>query len=101
MMTRLHVFGVGAEWLGWVLMRILYFFLAAIFSVLAIALRFLGQPTWAAVLAIMVAAVFLVLGFVQVAKSHEPEPVVLDEGQRETIRRMKAEGNHEIGRAHV
>ncbi|MDO5453447.1 MAG: hypothetical protein Q4F37_00505 [Corynebacterium sp.] len=75
-------------------MRIFSFSLAAVFSVAAIALRVSGQPTWTAVVAIVVAGVFLALGFVAAAQNHEPEPIVLDEEQTETVRRMKNEGNH-------
>ena len=75
-------------------MRALYFTIAGVLSVLAIALTiFAPQGIWATV-AIIVAGVFLILGFREHARHVTPAEITLTEEEAATIRQMKAEGNH-------
>ena len=74
-------------------MRTLSFVLAALFSVLALAGSWLSLPGWVSVVAIAAAGVFLLLGFYVSVKDRVAQPIVLDDAQETTIRRMKAEGN--------
>lgn len=75
-------------------MRALYFTIAGILSVAAIVMTFLlPQGIWATV-TIVIAGVFLVLGFREHARTVTPKEITLTEQEEETIRRMKSEGNH-------
>lgn len=77
-------------------MRYLAFIVAAVFSVVAIAGQWMGLPRGIAITAVIVAGAFLLWGFYDVASKQEPKPIVLDSEQRATIKRMKAEGNHQL-----
>lgn len=74
-------------------MRIVYFALAVVFSLLAIAIRFTAGDTRLAVAAVVCAGVFLALGFWAQAKKVEPDTFVLSPEQEDTLRRMVADGN--------
>lgn len=75
-------------------MRVVFFVLAALFSLTAIGVRLVQQPGWMAVVAIAVAGACLVVGFWLQAQAQGPRVVELNQEQRETIQRMKSEGNH-------
>lgn len=77
-------------------MRYLAFIVAAVFSIVAIAGQWMGLSRSVAIVAIIVAGVFLLWGFYDVASKQEPKPIVLDAEQRATIKRMKDEGNHQL-----
>lgn len=77
-------------------MRTLWFVLAALFSLLALAGSWLSLSGWVSVVSIALAGVFLLLGFYRTYTERVDEPVVLDAEQEETIRRMKAEGNYPL-----
>ncbi|QPK82851.1 hypothetical protein G7Y29_08250 [Corynebacterium qintianiae] len=74
-------------------MRTLWFALAAFFSLVALAGNWLSLAGWVSVLAIVLAGLFLLLGFYEQFKNRVEEPIALDGEQEATIRRMKAEGN--------
>ncbi|MHA2789566.1 hypothetical protein ACXZ66_10520 [Corynebacterium sp. S7] len=74
-------------------MRILYFVLAAVFTIAALVLTWTGASTWLAWVALAAAAVFLVLGLMKKASEMEPEKLELTEDQKNTLRQMKREGN--------
>ncbi|MDO5670670.1 MAG: hypothetical protein Q4G50_11810 [Corynebacterium sp.] len=69
-------------------MRALYLGLAAALCVAALAFKLFNISDIAAVLALLVAGVFLVLGLKMTAAIREPKPIVLDEEKRETLRAM-------------
>ena len=73
-------------------MRALYLGLAAAFCVVALALKFAPVSDIAAVLALLVAGVFLVLGL-KMAAAREPKPIVLDDDKRDTLRAMLDRGD--------
>jgi len=74
-------------------MRALYLGLAAAFCVVALALKFSPVSDIAAVLALLVAGVFLVLGLKMAAAAREPKPIVLDDDKRDTLRAMLDRGD--------
>lgn len=74
-------------------MRNLWFILAALLSLTALAANWFNLPGWVAVASIVLAGVALAAGLVGRAREYVAEPVVLDAEQEATIRRMKAEGN--------
>lgn len=74
-------------------MRTFSFALAALFSVLALAGNWLSLSGWVSMAAIIAAGGFLLLGFYASVKDRVAQPIVLDDAQETTIRRMKAEGN--------
>lgn len=73
-------------------MRALYLGLAAAFTVAALALNFIDLSRAFAILAIIIAGIFLVLGLRVTAEQREPVRVELDAKQEQTIRTMLAEG---------
>lgn len=79
-------------------MRILYFILAAVFSLGAVFLAYVdtAAPGWVGTAAIVLAAMFLVLGFYEQYKRQEVPSLELDAQQRATIQRMKDEGNFQL-----
>lgn len=77
-------------------MRNVIWFIAAIFCLVAIAGQWSGLPREIAGAALVLAAAFLGWGFYDKASKQEPKPIVLDEEQRATIKRMKEEGNHQL-----
>ena len=75
-------------------MRALYLGLAAALCVAALALKFSPVSDIAAVLALLVAGVFLVLGLkMAAAAAREPKPIVLDDDKRDTLRAMLDRGD--------
>lgn len=74
-------------------MRSLYLGLAAALSVLALALKLFDVSNLAAVIALLGAGVFLVLGLKIVAGERRPGEIVLDEGKRTTLRGMLDRGD--------
>ncbi|MCT1628813.1 hypothetical protein M3B04_07650 [Corynebacterium sanguinis] len=74
-------------------MRTLWFVFAAVFSLVALAGSWFALPGWVSVVAIILADVFLLLGFYDTFQNRVEEPIAFDEVQEETIRQMKAEGN--------
>ena len=78
------------------LMRIVSFALAAMFSLIAVAAVYTSLPGWAGTAAIVAAGLFLVLGFYEQYKAREEEIPELNAEQRETVQRMKAEGNVQL-----
>lgn len=74
-------------------MRIVFFSVAVVLSLLAIAARFTGGDTRLAVAAVLGAGVFLALGFWAQARRVAPAPFILDAEQEDTLRRMLAQGN--------
>lgn len=78
-------------------MRILYFSLAAVFSLVAVLDAYVNfDPAWLGKVSIVVAAMFLVLGFYEQYKRQEEPSLELDAEERATIKRMKDEGNHQL-----
>lgn len=73
-------------------MRALYLGLAAVFTVAALAINFIDVSRIFAVLALLIAGIFLVLGLRVTAEQREPVRVELDAEQEQTIRTMLAEG---------
>ena len=78
------------------LMRIVSFALAAVFSLVAVAAVSTSLPGWAGTAAIVAAGLCLVLGFYEQYKAREEEIPELNAEQRETVQRMKAEGNVQL-----
>ncbi|WIM67172.1 hypothetical protein QP027_08555 [Corynebacterium breve] len=74
-------------------MRNLSFAVAALFTIAAIVLRWTAQPLWQVWIVLIVAAAFLILGFVKTAQERGPEEIVLTEEQKDTLRTLKSEGN--------
>lgn len=74
-------------------MRVVYFSVAAVFTVAVLVMNWTGTGGVLVWVALAVAAVALVLGFVQQAAQRTPQPVELDDEKRETIARLKQEGN--------
>ncbi|MDO5512893.1 hypothetical protein [Corynebacterium sp.] len=74
-------------------MRALYLGLAAALCVAALIVKFSGLPDIAAVLALLVAGVFLVLGLKMTAAGREPAPIMLDDDKRATLRAMLDRGD--------
>ncbi|MGP6172565.1 hypothetical protein [Corynebacterium sp. A21] len=73
-------------------MRALYLGLAAVFCVAALAINFLDVPRGFAILALVVAGIFLVLGLRVTAENQPPAVIRLDEEQSGQVRSMLAEG---------
>ena len=76
-----------------VAMRALYFGLAAALCVAALVFKFSGAPNLASIIALLIAGAFLVLGLKMTASNREPEPIMLDDEQRTTIRAMLDRGD--------
>lgn len=74
-------------------MRALYLSLAAVFCVVALILQLFDLPSVLAILALVLAGIFLVLGLRIAAENRVPEPVVLDDEKEATLRQLKAQGN--------
>ena len=82
-------------------MRILSFVLAAVFSIAAVVTAYTAIPGWVGTASIVLAGLFLVLGFYEQYKMRDHEPPVLDDEQRDTIQRIKDEGNFQLAVQHV
>ena len=78
------------------LMRIVSFALAAVFSIIAVVAVYTTLPGWVGTAAIVAAGLFLVLGFYEQYKRQEDVAPELDDEQRATVQRMKAEGNFQL-----
>ncbi|RSZ62340.1 hypothetical protein EAH68_09345 [Corynebacterium hylobatis] len=74
-------------------MRALYLGLAAALSVVALVLKLFDVSNLAAVIALLAAGVFLVLGLKVVAQERQPGEIVLDEEKRATLRGMLDRGD--------
>jgi hypothetical protein len=74
-------------------MRALYLGLAAALSVTALALKLFDVSNLAAVIALLAAGVFLVMGLKIVAAERQPREIVLDEEKRATLRGMLDRGD--------
>lgn len=74
-------------------MRSLYLGLAAALSVLALTLKLFDVSNLAAVLALLGAGVFLVLGLKITADERRPGEIILDEEKRATLRGMLDRGD--------
>lgn len=74
-------------------MRSLYLGLAAALSVLALTLKLFDVSNLAAVIALLGAGVFLVLGLKIVAGDRQPREIALDEEKRTTLRGMLDRGD--------
>lgn len=70
--------------------------LAAVFSVIAIAAVFLDLPRTVSAVALGGAAAALFIWLRGKFNAMEDQPIELDDEQRETIARMKSEGNHDL-----
>lgn len=82
-------------------MRILYFALAAVLSLVAVFLATVGSadagvPGWVGSVSIVLAGMFLLLGFYEQYKRQEEPSLELDAEQRQTVKRMKDEGNFQL-----
>ncbi|MCP1386896.1 hypothetical protein M5J20_01600 [Corynebacterium sp. TA-R-1] len=77
-------------------MRYLAFILAAVFSSAAIAGVWLDWPLSIRMVSILAAGAFLIWGFYDVYSKQEPEPIVLDDEKKETIKRLKGEGKTHV-----
>ncbi len=79
-------------------MRFVYFLLAAVFSAVAVvaANSVDSAPAWIGGTSLLLGGIFLVLGFYEMYKRREEPSLKLDEEERETIRRMKDEGNFQL-----
>ncbi|WP_242648351.1 hypothetical protein [Corynebacterium sp. Marseille-P4321] len=79
-------------------MRILCFVVAGIFSLVAVYFAYVetAAPDWVGGVAIVVAGLFLVLGFYEQYKRQEEPSLELDAEERETIKRMKKEGDFQL-----
>ena len=77
-------------------MRIVSFALAAVFSIVAVVAVYTTLPGWVGTAAIVAAGLFLVLGFYEQYKLREDVAPELDDEQRATVQRMKAEGNFQL-----
>lgn len=71
-------------------------FIAAVFSLIAIVAAFLDLSTWISVVSLAAAALFLFFGLREKFLDMEDTPIELDAEQRATIKRMKAEGDHDL-----
>ena len=72
--------------------------LAAALSLAAIVLAFTNIPKWVALLLLVGAGVFLFLGLREKCRAYtarENAPIELDDEQRDTVRRLKAEGRED------
>lgn len=74
-------------------MRSLYLGLAAALCVVALALRLFDVSSLAALLALLLAGIFLVLGLRVVAADRAPHPIELDGEKRATLREMLDRGD--------
>lgn len=79
-------------------MRFVFFALAAVLSIAAVVLAYVNTaaPGWAGAVCIVLAGLFLLLGFYEQYKRKEDEPIELTVEERETIQRMKSEGNFQL-----
>lgn len=82
---------VGGVRLG--AMRALYLGLAAALCVAALVFKLSAAPDLAAVIALLLAGAFLVLGLKVAAAGREAAPIELDEEKRATIRGMLDRGD--------
>ena len=69
--------------------------LAAVLSIAAIVIAFTSIPRWVAVVLLVGAAAALFVGLREKYRAMEDAPIELDEEQRETVRRLKAEGRED------
>ncbi|STC68635.1 hypothetical protein [Corynebacterium pilosum] len=74
-------------------MRVLYFILATLFTLIALGANWFGGPGWMLWVSLILAAIFLILGFMKMAEEKPPREFVLSDEQKETLRGLKAEGN--------
>lgn len=77
-------------------MRNAIFIIAAVFCLVAIFGPGMGVPREVIGASLVLAAAFLGWGFYYQAQNREQKPIVLDDEQRATIKRMKDEGNHQL-----
>ncbi len=89
-MSTKIVGGVPDKLMG---MRALYLSLAAVFCVVAILIQLFDASSLLAVLALVIAGIFLVLGLKVAAENRVEGPIVLDEDKKATLRELKAQGN--------
>ena len=68
---------------------------AAVFSVMAIIGVYTDLPSWVSIISLVIAGVCLLLWLRSKYLAMEDTPIELDDEQRATIRRMKAEGKHD------
>lgn len=71
----------------------LYFLMATLFTLLALAANWFQGPAWVLWVSLIIAAIFLILGFIKTAEEKQPQEFVLTEEQKNTLRDLKAEGN--------
>ena len=72
--------------------------LAAALSLSAIVLAFTNVPRWAAFLLVVAAGIFLFIGLREKYRAYsarEGAPIELDDEQRDTVSRLKAEGRED------
>ncbi|MGV0431462.1 hypothetical protein [Corynebacterium sp. 20_84] len=72
--------------------------LAAALSLAAIVLAFMNTPKWVALFLLVGAGVFLFIGLLEKYRAYsarEGAPIELDDEQRDTVRRLKAEGRED------
>lgn len=74
-------------------MRALYLGLAAALSVVALVLKLFDVSNLAAVIALLAAGVFLVMGLRIVAAERRPGEIILDDEKRNTLRGMLDRGD--------
>lgn len=75
-------------------MRTVYFTLAAVACVMALLIRALTSHVPVALFALLLAAVFLVLGLRKTARLRRPQPVHMNEEQEEELRRLVDVGQY-------
>lgn len=74
-------------------MRAIYLSLAAAFCVVAIIIQLFNVSGLLALAALVIAGIFLVLGLKIAAENRVEQPIVLDDGQKDTLRQLKSQGN--------
>ncbi len=74
-------------------MRILYFMIATVFTLLALVANWFNGPGWVTWAALIPAGFFLILGFMKTVEEKKPKEFELSEQQKDTLRELKAEGN--------
>jgi len=74
-------------------MRVLYLGIAAAFCVVALVLKFLAISDLGAVIALLLAGVFLVMGLKITAATRPQTPIELDDDKRATLRAMLERGD--------
>ncbi|APT93629.1 hypothetical protein CPHO_03220 [Corynebacterium phocae] len=78
-------------------MKVLYFFIASLACVAAIAAQWLGQPRWMALLALAVAGLCLVLGLLRSQPGMSRKRIDWDDEKQAEIERLLA--NNQYGTA--